>query len=53
VTILLIVGAGLAGTSEVTKNKLVAYPGFVIGGGGIIICYCSYLQVRLHKLAIF
>jgi hypothetical protein len=37
VTILLIVGAGLAGTSEVTKNKLVAYPGFVIGGGGIII----------------
>ena len=37
VTILLIVGAGLAGTSEVTKNKLVAYPGFVIGGGGIVI----------------
>ena len=36
-TILLIVGAGLAGTSEVTKNKLVAYPGFVIGGAGIII----------------
>ena len=37
VTILLIVGAGLAGTSEVTKNKLVAYPGFVIGGGIIIL----------------
>ncbi|MFL6457989.1 MAG: DUF4337 family protein [Nitrososphaeraceae archaeon] len=37
VAILLIVGAGLAGTSEVTKNKLVAYPGFVIGGAGIII----------------
>jgi hypothetical protein len=37
VTILLIVGAGLAGTSEVTKNKLVGYPGFVIGGTGIII----------------
>jgi hypothetical protein len=36
-TILLIVGAGLAGTSEVTKNKLVAYPGFVIGSAGIII----------------
>jgi hypothetical protein len=30
VTILLIVGAGLAGTSEVTKNKLVAYPGFAV-----------------------
>jgi hypothetical protein len=37
VAILLIVGAGLAGTSEVTKNKMVAYPGFVIGGAGIII----------------
>jgi hypothetical protein len=36
-TILLIVGAGLAGTSEFTKNKLVAYPGFVIGSAGIII----------------
>jgi Domain of unknown function (DUF4337) len=37
VTILLIIGAGLAGTSEVTKNKLVAYPGFAVGGAGIII----------------
>jgi Domain of unknown function (DUF4337) len=37
VTILLIVGAGLAGTSEVTKNKLVAYPGFAVGSTGIII----------------
>ena len=37
VTILLIVGAGLAGTSEVTKNKLIAYPGFAVGGSGIII----------------
>ena len=36
VAIVLIVGAGLAGTSEVTKNKLVAYPGFVIGCAGII-----------------
>jgi hypothetical protein len=37
VAILLIVGAGLAGTSEVTKNKLFGYPGFVIGCAGIII----------------
>jgi hypothetical protein len=37
VTVLLIVGAGLAGTSEVTKNKLVAYLGFAVGGAGIII----------------
>ena len=36
VTILLIVGAGLAGTSKVTKNKLVAYQGFAVGGAGII-----------------
>jgi high-affinity K+ transport system ATPase subunit B len=36
VTILLIVGAGLAGMSEVTKNKLVAYPGFAVGGTGTI-----------------
>jgi Domain of unknown function (DUF4337) len=35
--ILLIVGAGLAATSEVTKNKLIAYPGFIVGGAGIII----------------
>ena len=37
VTILLIVGAGLAGTSEVTKNRLVAFPGFAVGSAGIII----------------
>ena len=37
VTILLIVGAGLAGTSEVTKNRLVAFPGFAVGGAGIVI----------------
>jgi hypothetical protein len=37
VTILLIVGAGLSGTSEVTKNRLVSYPGFVVGGAGITI----------------
>jgi hypothetical protein len=37
VTILLIIGAGLAGTSEVTKNKLIAYPGFAVGGTGVII----------------
>jgi len=37
ITILLIVGAALGGTSEVAKNKLVAYPGFVVGGAGVII----------------
>jgi hypothetical protein len=37
VAVLLIVGAGLAATSEVTKNKMVAYPGFAVGGAGIAI----------------
>ena len=41
VTVLLIIGAGLAGTSEVTKNKLVAYPGFAVGGVGIILLLLS------------
>ena len=37
VTILLIIGAGLGGISEIAKNKMIGYPGFVIGGVGIII----------------
>jgi hypothetical protein len=37
ITILLIVGAALGGSSEVAKNKLVAYPGLVIGTAGVII----------------
>lgn len=37
VAILLIVGAGLAATSEVTKNKMVAYPGFAVGSAGVAI----------------
>jgi hypothetical protein len=37
VTILLIIGAGLCGISEIAKNKLLGYPGFAIGGFGVII----------------
>lgn len=37
ITILLIIGAGLAGISEIAKNKLIAYPGFAVGGAGVII----------------
>ncbi|MGB0026346.1 MAG: hypothetical protein WBP64_05865 [Nitrososphaeraceae archaeon] len=37
ITILLIVGAGLGGISEIAKNKMIGYPGFVIGGVGVII----------------
>lgn len=34
---ILIVGAALGGTSEVAKNRLIAYPGFAVGGAGVII----------------
>lgn len=37
VTILLIIGAGLGGISEIAKNKLIGYPAFPVGGIGIII----------------
>lgn len=37
ITILLIIGAGLAGISEIAKNKLIGYPGFVVGSAGVII----------------
>jgi hypothetical protein len=37
ITILLIIGAGLAGISEIAKNKLIGYPGFAVGGAGVII----------------
>jgi hypothetical protein len=37
ITILLIIGAGLGGTSEITKNKLIGYPGLAVGSIGVII----------------
>ena len=37
VTILLIIGAGLCGISEITKNKVIGYPGFAVGTFGVII----------------
>jgi hypothetical protein len=37
VTILLIIGAGLCGISEIAKNKLVGYPGLAVGSFGAII----------------
>ena len=37
ITILLIVGAGLGGTSEIIKNKLIGYSGLAIGSIGVII----------------
>jgi len=39
VTILLIIGAGLGGISEIAKNKLIGYPAFAVGGIGIIILW--------------
>ena len=37
ITVLLIIGAGLCGISEIAKNKVLGYPGLVIGGFGVII----------------
>jgi hypothetical protein len=51
VTILLIVGAGLAGISEVTKNKLVAYPGFAVGGG-VPFCVINFLSLEVSFISI-
>jgi hypothetical protein len=36
-TILLIIGAGLGGISEIAKNKLLGYPSLVVGGFGVIV----------------
>lgn len=35
ITVLLIIGAGLCGISEIAKNKVLGYPGLVIGGFGV------------------
>jgi hypothetical protein len=36
-TILLIIGAGLGGISEIAKNKLLGYPSLIVGGSGVIV----------------
>jgi hypothetical protein len=36
-TILLIIGAGLGGVSEIAKNKLLGYPSLFVGGLGVIV----------------
>ncbi len=37
ITILLIIGAGLCGISEIAKNKVLGYPGLIVGSAGVII----------------
>jgi len=37
ITVLLIIGAGLCGISEIAKNKVLGYPGVLIGSIGVII----------------
>ena len=44
ITILLIIGAGLCGISEIAKNKFLGYPGFVVGSVGIIILLLVILE---------
>jgi hypothetical protein len=36
-TILMIIGIGLGGISEIVKKKLLGYPSFVIGGLGVVV----------------
>lgn len=43
ITILLIIGAGLGGISEIAKNKLIGYPAFAVGGIGLIILFLLIL----------
>ena len=37
VTVLLVIGVGLGGISEIAKNKLLGYPSFFVGGFGIAV----------------
>ena len=37
ITILLIIGTGLGGLSEIAKNKVLGYSGFVVGSIGVIV----------------
>jgi len=37
ITVLLIIGAGLCGISEIAKNKVLGYPGVIVGSIGVII----------------
>jgi len=39
ITILLIIAAGLGGLSEISRNKLLGYPAFLIGAVGVIILF--------------
>ena len=44
ITILLIIGAGLCGVSEIAKNKLLGYSGFAVGGVGVTILLLLILE---------
>jgi hypothetical protein len=46
-TILLIIGAGLGGISEIAKNKMIGYPSLVVGGLGIIVLLLTTLMPSL------
>ena len=37
ITILLIIGTGLGGLSEIAKNKVLGYSGFIVGGIGVTV----------------
>ena len=44
ITILLIIGAGLCGISEIAKTKFLGYPGFIVDSVGVIILLLVTLE---------
>jgi len=48
VTVLLVIGVGLGGISEIAKNKLLGYPSFFVGGFGIaVLLLISFMPATL------
>src|SRR4029079_432141 len=47
ITILLIIAAGLGGVSEISRNKLLGYPAFIIGAVGVILLFIITLTPSL------
>jgi hypothetical protein len=49
-TILLIIAAGLGGVSEISRNKFLGYPAFIIGAVGVILLFMiTFIPALLIK----
>jgi hypothetical protein len=49
ITILLTIGTGLGGLSEIAKNKVLGYSGFVVGGIGVIVLLLVIFAINYYK----